>query len=48
MYGIKAEKYIVLSCCILYNYLIGVDLDEELIDEVDAKLANQNQACSRK
>ena len=42
-YGVKAQKYIVLSCCILHNYLIGVDADKEHIVEVDAELANQNQ-----
>lgn len=29
---------IVLACCILHNYLMGVDLDERLIAEVDREL----------
>ena len=47
-YRFKAQKYIVLSCCILYNYLMGVDPNEELIAEVDAEVANQNQTENKR
>jgi hypothetical protein len=41
-YGVKAQKLIIFACCILHNYLMSVDPDEDLIAEVDAELANQN------
>lgn len=41
-YGIRAQKLIIIACCILHNYLMSIDPDEELIAEVDAELANQN------
>ena len=31
---------IILACCILQNYLMGVDLDERLIAEVDQEISN--------
>ena len=31
---------IILACCILQNYLMGVDLDERLIVEVDQEISN--------
>ena len=31
---------IILVCCILHNYLMGVDLDERLIIEVDWEISN--------
>ena len=33
---------IMLACCILHNYLISADPDEELIVEVDEELLSQN------
>lgn len=33
---------IILSCCILYNRLVGVDLDKKLIVEVDRELSNND------
>lgn len=33
---------IILSCCILYNCLVGVDLDKKLIVEVDRELSNND------
>ncbi|CAJ2662521.1 unnamed protein product [Trifolium pratense] len=41
-YGVKAQKLIIFACCILHNYLMSADPDEDLIAEVDAELANQN------
>jgi hypothetical protein len=41
-YGVKAQKLIIFACCILHNYLMSTDPDEDLIAEVDAELANQN------
>ncbi|CAK8541444.1 unnamed protein product [Lathyrus sativus] len=41
-YGVKAQKLIIFACCILHNYLMSVDPDEDLIAEVDAGIANQN------
>ncbi|KAK2666089.1 hypothetical protein Ddye_004663 [Dipteronia dyeriana] len=31
---------IILACCILYNYLVGVDPDEQILREVDQELWN--------
>ena len=31
---------IILACCILHNYLMGVDLDERLIAKVDQEISN--------
>ena len=33
---------IILACCILYNYLMGVDPDERMIAEVDQEISNGN------
>lgn len=41
-YGIRAQKQFVIACCILHNYLMTIDPDEDLIAEVDSELANQN------
>jgi hypothetical protein len=41
-YGVKAQKLIIFACCILHNYLMSADPNEDLIAEVDAELANQN------
>ncbi|XP_059627698.1 uncharacterized protein LOC132270539 [Cornus florida] len=40
-YSIETQTEIILACCILHNYLMGVDLDERHIDEVDRELLNQ-------
>ena len=34
-YGVKMHKIIVLALCILHNYLIGADPNEQLLDQVD-------------
>ncbi|KAL0303811.1 UNVERIFIED_CONTAM: hypothetical protein Sradi_6249200 [Sesamum radiatum] len=31
---------IILACCILHNYLMGVDPDESILEEVDEELRN--------
>ena len=31
---------IILACCILHNYLMGVDLNERLIAKVDQEISN--------
>ncbi|XP_039686890.1 uncharacterized protein [Medicago truncatula] len=41
-YGVKAQKLIIFACCILHNYLMSAEPNEDLIAEVDAELANQN------
>ena len=33
---------IVLACCILHNFLMGVDIDESLIVEVDRELIQRD------
>ena len=41
-YGIHTQNYIILACCILHNFLMGVDPDEDLIAEVDEEIGNQS------
>lgn len=41
-YGIKTQNMIMIACCILHNYLMVVDPDEDLINEVDEEIDNQN------
>ncbi|KAL0011193.1 hypothetical protein SO802_006301 [Lithocarpus litseifolius] len=41
-YCVDTQNEIILACCILYNYLMGVDLDESLIDEVDEKVLHSH------
>lgn len=41
-YSVGRVTEIVLACCILHNYLTGVDPDENLINEVDEELLTQN------
>ena len=40
-YPIDTQYDIILACCILHNYLMGVDLDERLIAEVDRELFSE-------
>lgn len=40
-FGITTQKKIILACCILHNYLMGLDPDQNLIDEVHRELTNQ-------
>ena len=37
-YCVDTQNEIILACCILHNYLMGVDLDESLITEVDEEV----------
>ena len=39
---VSRHKKIVIVSYILHNYLMGVDPDEILIDEVDREITNQN------
>uniref|UniRef100_A0A1S3X6S2 DDE Tnp4 domain-containing protein n=1 Tax=Nicotiana tabacum TaxID=4097 RepID=A0A1S3X6S2_TOBAC len=39
-YGVDTQKLIIFACCILHNYLRGVDPDDWLLAEVDAELIN--------
>ncbi|GKV29285.1 hypothetical protein SLEP1_g38222 [Rubroshorea leprosula] len=41
LYGVRTQNLIILACCIIHIFLIGVDPDEELIVEVDMELRNQ-------
>ncbi|GLT51980.1 hypothetical protein SLA2020_253480 [Shorea laevis] len=40
-YGVRTQNLIILACCIIHNFLMGVDPDEDLIAEVDMELRNQ-------
>ncbi|KAK2645480.1 hypothetical protein Ddye_020675 [Dipteronia dyeriana] len=40
-YSVDMQSSITLACCILYNYLMGVDPDESLIEEVDKEISNE-------
>ena len=42
-YSLRAQDDIVLAACILHNYLMGVDPDMELIEEVNRELLLMNQ-----
>ena len=38
---VDTQYDIILACCILHNYLMGVDPDERLITEVDKEFFSQ-------
>lgn len=38
-YGVRTQKK-KLSCCILQNYLMGVNLDDRLLNEVGEEILN--------
>ncbi|XP_059658461.1 uncharacterized protein LOC132304756 [Cornus florida] len=40
-YDVKTQVDIILACCIIHNYLMGMDLDESLFNEVDRELLNE-------
>ena len=46
-YGIKTQNRIILSCCILHNYLMVADPDEDLLGEVDEEIRNQSGTENR-
>jgi len=37
-YDVKTMLEVILACCILHNFLLGVDLDKDLIAKVDRDL----------
>ena len=37
-YSLKTQTNIILACCILRNFLMGVEPDQSFIDEVDCEL----------
>ena len=41
-YDVDAMTKIVLACCILHNFLRGIDNDESLLEEVDNELLEQD------
>ena len=49
-YLVEVVTEIVLACCILHNYLMGVDPDENIFNQVDEELMNSqlesNNVCS--
>ncbi|KAK3211590.1 hypothetical protein Dsin_016296 [Dipteronia sinensis] len=40
-YSTNTQSSIILACRILHNYLMGVDPDENLIEEVDNDISNE-------
>ncbi|KAK9273745.1 hypothetical protein L1049_018555 [Liquidambar formosana] len=42
-YSFDTQTEIILACCILHNFLMGVDPDENIIAEVDRELENGTQ-----
>ncbi|KAL5576292.1 hypothetical protein UlMin_017991 [Ulmus minor] len=40
-YPVETVTEIVLGCCILHKFLMGIDPDENLINEVDQEILNQ-------
>lgn len=41
-YSFKVMRNIVVACCILHNFLMGVDIDEALMAEVDRELLQRD------
>nr|XP_023876605.1 putative nuclease HARBI1 [Quercus suber] len=44
-YCVDTQNEIILACCILHNYLMGVDPDESLIAEVDEEVLHSHREC---
>ena len=42
-YCANTQNEIILSCCILHNYLMGVNLDESLIAKVDEEVLHSHR-----
>ncbi|CAH9085871.1 unnamed protein product [Cuscuta epithymum] len=40
-FDVRRHTRIILACCILHNFLMGVDPDEDILREVDEELANR-------
>ncbi|KAK9983730.1 hypothetical protein SO802_033255 [Lithocarpus litseifolius] len=45
-YCVDTQNEIILSCCILHKYLMGVDLDESLIAEVEEVLHSHRERAA--
>ncbi|XP_059650392.1 uncharacterized protein LOC132296188 [Cornus florida] len=43
IYDVNTQLDIILACCIIHNYLMGMDPDESLINEVDRELFNETR-----
>ncbi|XP_073139084.1 uncharacterized protein [Henckelia pumila] len=41
-YNVETHSEIILACCILHNFLMGVEPDERLIVEVDSELTHED------
>ena len=44
-YCVDTQNEIILACCILHNYLMGVDPDENVITKVDEEVLHSH--CER-
>ena len=44
-YYVDTQNEIILACCMLHNYLMGVDPDESLIAEVDEEVLHSHREC---
>ncbi|XP_059658630.1 uncharacterized protein LOC132304951 [Cornus florida] len=42
-YDVNTQVDIILACCIIHNYLMGMDPDESLINEVHQELLNKTR-----
>ena len=42
-YCVDTQNEIILACCILLNYLVGVDPDESLIAEVEEEVLHSHR-----
>ena len=42
-YCVDIQNEIILACCILHNYFMGVDPDESLIAEVDEEVLHSHR-----
>ena len=42
-YCVDTQNKIILSCCILHNYLMSVDADESLIAKVDEEVLHSHR-----
>ncbi|XP_020965846.1 protein ALP1-like [Arachis ipaensis] len=40
-YSFETMRDIFLACCILHNFLMGIDVDQSIIDEVDRELLQE-------
>ncbi|XP_047259984.1 uncharacterized protein LOC124892855 [Capsicum annuum] len=46
-YGIETQKLIIFACCVLHNYLRGVEPNNELLAQVDAELMNDDNTVHK-